>query len=65
MKKLFLIFAFIFITGAALAYSVSYNVKSQIYHNHSCQHDGCKNCINIDHTDAQKRGGRPCKVCGG
>ncbi|HXU00824.1 MAG TPA: hypothetical protein VN903_07525 [Polyangia bacterium] len=47
--------------------AVFFNTKSLIYH-----HDGCMaanrctvNCIWIPRADAIKRGGRPCKLCGG
>lgn len=46
---------------------VFFNTKSLIYH-----HDGCiaasrctVNCIWISRSDAIKRGGRACKLCGG
>lgn len=68
MKKL--LFALFIATAGictANAYPVSYNVKTRIYHSTSCTHaQRCtKNCITIDHTDAIKRGGRPCHTCGG
>lgn len=51
----------------ANAYTVKYNVNSKIYHDASCKwaHKCTKNCIKIDHTEVIRRGGRPCKVCGG
>jgi hypothetical protein len=46
---------------------VFFNTKSLIYH-----HDGCiaasrctVNCVWISRSDAIKRGGRACKLCGG
>ena len=68
MKKIILILTLIFTpVFAASAYTVKYNTNTKIYHDISCKwaHKCTKNCITIDHTDANKRGGRPCKVCGG
>ena len=57
----------VFVCGTAIAHSVVYNKNSRIYHDHSCDwaHKCTKNCINIDSAEAKRRGGRPCKVCGG
>jgi hypothetical protein len=51
----------------AAAGTVFLNTKSLIFH-----HDGCiaakrctVNCIWVSRSDAVKRGGRPCKLCGG
>ena len=51
----------------AAGQTVFFNTKSLIYH-----HDGCiaanrctVNCIWTSLSDAIKRGGRPCKLCGG
>ena len=74
MKRFFIVFMFLFSFGAAVlpgaaafARDVMFNVKTQKYHSPSCEHaHRCtKNCIKIDRTDAQRRGGIPCKVCGG
>ena len=72
MKKVLIIFA-ILLTSIGTAYSyvtnnyVMYNVKSHIYHKPTCEWaiKCTKNCIKIDKKEAIKRGGRPCKVCGG
>jgi hypothetical protein len=70
MKKVFMIFSIIMcigITTPVVAYPVYYNTNSHIYHKHNCKHaKKCtKNCITIDDSEAIKRGGRPCKICGG
>jgi hypothetical protein len=67
IKRFLLIFTVCLFTGNAFAYSVYYNTNSHKYHQHSCEWaEKCtKNCISIDHTDAIRRGGVPCKVCGG
>lgn len=67
MKRLITILLCMFICESVLAYSVAYNKKSHVYHDHSCEWavKCTKNCITIDSTEARRRGGRPCKVCGG
>lgn len=67
MKKILIVLICTLVCGSAMARSVAYNKKSHIYHSHSCEWaiKCTKNCITIDHTDAKRRGGRPCKVCGG
>ena len=57
----------IFITSECFAETVVYNTKTYKYHKISCQYaKKCTvNCIQIDKKEAQKRGGIPCKVCGG
>lgn len=68
MKKFLLTFisALILSTTAAFAETVVFNTNSKIYHNTSCHSAQiCKVCIKIDKQDAIKRGGRPCKKCGG
>lgn len=69
MKKLFIAIGLILCigTGTAQAKSVYYNTNSQIYHKHSCEWaEKCtKNCKTMDHKEAKRRGGRPCRVCGG
>ena len=67
MKKLFILLICMFAWGTAMAHSVAFNTKSHIYHDHSCEwaHKCTKNCITLDSSDAKRRGGRPCKVCGG
>ena len=46
---------------------VEFNTKSKKYHGLTCRYvKMCtKNCIRIERSDAEKRGGIPCKVCGG
>ncbi|MCL1902370.1 MAG: hypothetical protein FWG18_01935 [Alphaproteobacteria bacterium] len=67
--KRFLLVLMLFLSFSANAFArdVMFNVKSYKYHSPGCEHaHKCtKNCIRIDHTDAQRRGGIPCKVCGG
>ena len=72
MKKfiiiLFLAFALNFsMCFAAFAEMVVFNVKTYKYHSVKCQWTAkcTKNCIKIDKKEAIKRGGVPCKVCGG
>lgn len=68
MKKtclaLLILFAF---PKNALAYDVMFNAKTLVFHTPSCEwaRKCTKNCVRIDHTLAQQRGGVPCKVCGG
>lgn len=49
------------------AESVMYNTKTHKYHKITCVHAAkCTvNCIRLEKADAKKRGGIPCKVCGG
>jgi methylphosphotriester-DNA--protein-cysteine methyltransferase len=44
-----------------------YNVQSHIYHRESCTSARrcTKNCVTIKLSEAKKRGGRPCQICGG
>jgi ADP-glucose pyrophosphorylase len=67
--KKFLLFLFIFLTMALRvnAEPVVYNTNTQKVHKTHCQHaKKCTvNCIKIERQDAYKRGGKPCKVCGG
>ena len=68
MKKICLALLILFaLPTNAFAYDVMFNTKSLIYHTPSCEwaRKCTKNCVRIDHTDAQRRGGVPCKVCGG
>ena len=46
---------------------VVFNTKSLKYHCAQCQYavKCTKNCITIKKSEALKRGGVPCKVCGG
>ncbi len=51
---------------AAFAETVVFNPDSKIYHSINCYHAvKCKKCIKIEKKEAQNRGGRPCKKCGG
>lgn len=47
--------------------TVFFNTKSLIYHHAGCiAANRCTvNCIRLSLSDAVKRGGRPCKLCGG
>lgn len=72
MKKFFLIFclAVIFNISVPLcsyAEVVMFNLKTKKYHSVSCKWaKKCTvNCIKIDKKIAIRRGGIPCKVCGG
>ena len=49
------------------ANNVVFNTNSLIYHSPNCKwaKKCTKNCIVTTKADAIKRGGRPCKVCGG
>lgn len=44
-----------------------FNVQSKIYHQPSCNSARrcTKNCIPLKLSEAKKRGGRACEVCGG
>ncbi len=46
---------------------VAFNTNSRKYHNPRCEWaiKCTKNCITIPHSEALRRGGVPCKVCGG
>ena len=67
MKKLMIALAMIGFVGTAVARPVAYNTQKHIWHTPNCEWaKRCtKNCIHIDSSEAKKRGGRPCKVCGG
>lgn len=69
MKKALLTLLALFFIGntQAFAYSVMYNVKSGKFHRIWCKwaQKCTQNCILIDKSKAEKRGGVPCKVCGG
>lgn len=48
------------------AETVLYNPNSCVYHKISCPHaKRCKCGLKIDKKQAIKKGGRPCKTCGG
>ena len=70
MKKILTIsflFFTLFINNVCYAETFVFNVKTYKYHSVwwewalKCT----KNCIKIDKKEAIKRGGIPCKVCGG
>jgi len=68
MKKIFIALVILLCLGnTAFAYDVVFNANTYKYHSIRCEwaRKCTKNCINIDHTEAQRRGGVPCKVCGG
>jgi hypothetical protein len=68
MKKfLVVLFAFLTMALSVNAEPVMYNTATQKVHKAYCQHaKKCTvNCIKIERQDAYKRGGKPCKVCGG
>ena len=60
-------FVFFMTSAAAFAEDVMFNTKTLRYHSISCRYvPVCTvNCIKIDKKEALKRGGIPCKVCGG
>jgi hypothetical protein len=61
-----LLFLLVF-ANSALAYDVIFNTKTYIFHTPACEwaRKCTKSCVKIDHILAQRRGGVPCKVCGG
>ena len=71
MKKLLLSFLTLFILLAistpVLAEMVMFNTQTLKYHKLNCRWSKkCTlNCIKIDKKEAIKRGGKPCKTCGG
>lgn len=66
MKKIFIsLVCFLLLSGICFAETVSFNLKSHKFHSLNCRYANCKNCIKIERQQAIKRGGIPCKVCGG
>lgn len=71
MKKIFctflMFFTFLFINAPAFAEPVMFNTATLKYHKLYCKWaKKCTvNCVKIDKSQAIKRGGKPCKVCGG
>ena len=71
MKKLFMsglmLVVLFFSCTPVLAEMVMFNTKTLKYHKPSCRWAiKCTvNCIKIDKKEAIRRGGIPCKVCGG
>lgn len=66
MKKILtlLIAICINLSLASYAETVMMNVNTKKYHQEYCRYVN-KNCIKIEKKEAIKRGGAPCKVCGG
>lgn len=56
-----------FYTMPVMAEMVIYNTKTGKYHSLDCKwaKQCTVNCIKIDKKEAKKRGGIPCKICGG
>ena len=68
MKKICITLVFLLYFGnSAFAYDVIFNTKTYKYHTIGCTwaRKCTANCIKIDHKEAQRGGGVPCKVCGG
>lgn len=69
MKKILTLFIAICINLSltAFAETVVYNTNTGKFHAVWCRYASkcTKNCISIDKKEAEKRGGIPCKVCGG
>ena len=71
MKKILISTLSILILGIssmpAIAEMVMFNTQTLKYHKLNCQwaRRCTVNCIKIDKKEAKKRGGVPCKVCGG
>lgn len=67
-KKFLSIFLItLFVQSVAFAETVVFNVETKKIHSISCPSaKKCtKSCIKIDRKEAVKRGGVPCKTCGG
>lgn len=64
---LFILTLNIFFTSVSLADEVIYNTKTGKIHVAGCQWaKKCTvNCVKLERKEAIKRGGVPCKVCGG
>lgn len=68
MKTICIVFFFLlFLGSSAFAYDVIFNTNTYKYHSPNCvwAQKCTKNCIRIDHTEAIRKGGVPCKVCNG
>lgn len=54
-------------TASVVAEMVMYNTKTGKFHKLDCEwaKQCTVNCIKIDRKEAIKRGGVPCKICGG
>ena len=66
LSTLFLLLALLS-NNVCFAETVVFNVKTHKYHSIYCEWalKCTKNCIKIDKKEAIKRGGVPCKICGG
>lgn len=53
--------------GAAKEERVAFNTNSRKFHNPRCEWaiKCTRNCISLPRSEALRRGGVPCKVCGG
>ena len=67
LKLVFVVSIFFAVTNISSAETVVYNTQTHKIHKVWCRWAAkCTvNCINIDRKEAVKRGGVPCKVCGG
>ena len=64
MKKIISLLIALSLMAPAYAETVMMNVNTKKYHKEYCRYVN-KNCIKIEKKEAIKRGGVPCKVCGG
>lgn len=66
-KLLTILLITLFIQSVTFAETVVFNVETKKIHSINCPSaKKCtKSCIKIDRKDAIKRGGVPCKTCGG
>lgn len=53
--------------GTRKEQTVYFNTNSRKYHHHSCEwaRKCTRNCVTLPKSEAIRRGGIPCKVCGG
>lgn len=68
MKKIIIcVFIFMFFVDVANAETVVFNTKTKKVHSVWCKwaKQCTVNCIKIEKKEAYRRGGVPCKVCGG
>lgn len=64
MKKFISLLITLSLMTPVFAETVMMNVNTKKYHKEYCRYVN-KNCIKIEKKEAIKRGGVPCKVCGG
>jgi hypothetical protein len=64
MKKIISLLIALSLMTPVFAETVMMNVNTKKYHKEYCRYVN-KNCIKIEKKEAIKRGGVPCKVCGG